>query len=97
MVAINGFVYRSHRVVPLKRGWNLVTWFGGNERATVAFSTLARSTFRAYAWEPNDQKWFIFATDLPARLNTLSTIKRNQPLWIFLDSADVNWRQLAPD
>ena len=97
IVALEAFEYRTVRVVSLKQGRNFVTWTGSDTRVTTAFSSLAGATFRAYAWDGNAQQWQIFSTDLPARLNTLRTLKHDQPLWILLDSEDIDWEQPAPD
>lgn len=97
VIAIDAFAYRTVRAVPLKPGRNFVTWTGSDTRVTTAFSSLAGATFRAYAWDAERQQWQIFATDLPARLNTLRTLKHDQPLWILLEGEEINWLQPAPD
>ena len=97
VVAIDGFEYRTIRAVSLKPGRNFVTWTGSDTRVTTAFSSLAGATFRAYAWDAERQQWQIFATGLPASLNTLRTLKHDQALWILLDSEEIEWLQPAPD
>ena len=93
----DAFAYRPLRVIRLEQGWNLVTWSGPDTRATAAFDSLAGATFRAYGWDAERQQWQLFSTDLPARLNTLRSIKHDQPLWILLETADTDWHQPAPD
>lgn len=97
IVALDAFEYRLLRVVPLKQGWNFVTWAGSDTRVTTAFESLAGATFRAYAWDSDRQQWQIFSPELPSNLNTLRSIRHDQPVWIMLESADADWEQLAPD
>ena len=97
IVALDAFEYRLVRVVQLKQGWNFVTWTGSDTRVTTAFTSLAGATFRAYAWDSEQQQWQLFSTDLPPSLNTLRSIRHDQPVWIFLETADVDWEQPAPD
>ncbi len=97
IVALDAFEYRLVRVVRLKQGWNFVTWAGSDTRVTTAFTSLAGATFRAYAWDSDLQQWQLFSTDLPPSLNTLRSIRHDQPVWIFLETADVDWEQPAPD
>ena len=97
IVATDAFEYRSVRLVRLQQGWNFVVWTGADTRVTNAFAPLAGSTFRAYGWDPDQQDWELFSTDLPPRLNTLRTIKHDQPLWILLETPDIDWPQPAPD
>lgn len=97
LIARDAFEYRSIRSVPLKQGWNFVTWAGADTRVTSAFASLAGAALRAYAWDAERQRWELFATALPPRLNTLRTIQHDQPLWIFLESPDTTWLQPAPD
>lgn len=97
IVALDAFEYRLVRVVGLKQGWNFVTWSGSDTRVTTAFTSLAGASFRAYAWDSDRQLWQLFSTDLPPSLNTLRSIRHDQPLWILLESADVDWEQPAPN
>ena len=94
--ATDAFSYRDVRTVRLTKGWNFVTWTGPATRVTSAFASIAGATFRAYAWDAEDQAWQLFATQLPPRLNTLRSVQRNQPLWVLLDSPDIDWEQAAP-
>ena len=93
VIATDAFEYRTVRLVNLQQGWNLVVWTGADTRVTTAFASLAGSSFRAYSWDPDRQDWEIFSTELPPRLNTLRTIKHDQPLWILLETAG---HRLAP-
>ncbi len=97
IIATDAFEYRTVRLVRLQQGWNFVVWTGADTRVTNAFASLAGATFRAYGWDSDQQDWQLFATDLPPRLNTLRTIKHDQPLWILLDTPDIDWPQPAPD
>ena len=97
IVATDAFEYRTVRLVRLQRGWNVVVWTGADTRVTNAFASLAGSSFRAYGWDSDKQEWEVFSTELPPRLNTLRTITHDQPLWILLETADVDWTQPAPD
>ena len=92
----NGFEYRAERLVHLRQGWNFVTWSGPTTRVTNAFAPLAGATLRVYSWDANQQQWRLFSTSLPPHLNSLRTISHDQPLWIFLDSPDVDWLQPSP-
>ena len=96
VIATDAFEYRTVRLVNLQQGWNLVVWTGADTRVTTAFASLAGSSFRAYSWDPDRQDWEIFSTELPPRLNTLRTIKHDQPLWILLETEDIDWPQPAP-
>lgn len=93
----HAFEYRAERIVQLRTGWNFVTWTGPSTRVTNALAPIAGSTLRVYSWDAIEQQWRLFSTDLPPRLNTLRTISHDQPLWIHLDSADVDWLQPSPD
>ena len=97
IIATDAFEYRAERVVRLHQGWNFVTWSGPDTRITSAFASLAGVTLRAYAWDVDAQKWQVFATDLPPQINSLRSVSRDQPLWIFLETPDVDWSQPAPD
>ncbi len=97
VVATDAFEYSTVRLVRLQQGWNFVVWTGADTRVTNAFSSLAGASFRAYGWDSEQQDWELFSTDLPPRLNTLRTIKHDQPLWILLESPDIDWQQPAPD
>ena len=95
--AESAFEYRTERIVRLRQGWNFVTWSGPTTRVTNALAPLAGTTLRVYSWNAVQQQWRLFSTSLPASLNTLRTISQDQPLWIHLDSADVDWLQPSPD
>ncbi len=97
VVGVDAFEYRNERIVKLRRGWNTVTWSGSATRASTAFQSLLGLNFRAYTWDAERQQWRIFATELPTRLNTLRSLSHDQPLWLYLDAADVDWLQPAPD
>ena len=97
IVALDAFEYRAERVVRLRSGWNMVTWSGSSTRVGSAFAALAQRDFRVFAWDAEGQFWKIYASELPANLNTLRTLTHNQPLMIFLDDADVDWPQPAPE
>ena len=97
IIAIDAFEYRTVRIVRLRQGWSFVTWTGPDTRVTSAFASLAGVTLRAYAWDADRQEWQIFSTDLPPQLNNLRTISHDQPLWILLETPDVDWAQPAPD
>ncbi len=97
IVVENAFEYRAERIVRLRQGWNFVTWSGPTTRITNALAPLAGATLRVYSWDSNQQQWRLFSTSLPPHLNTLRTISHDQPLWIFLDSPDVDWHQPSPD
>ncbi|MCY3733646.1 MAG: hypothetical protein OXG42_05145, partial [Chloroflexi bacterium] len=88
--------YRAERIVRLRQGWNFVTWSGSTTRVTNALAPLAGAALDVYSWDAIQQQWRLFSTSLPPRLNTLRTISHDQPLWIFLDSADVDWLQPSP-
>lgn len=89
----DSFEYRSERIVRLRQGWNFVTWSGPTTRVTNALAPLAGLTLRVYAWDAIKQEWRLFATNLPANLNTLRSVSHDQPLWIFLEAPDVDWPQ----
>ena len=95
VVAADAFEYHEVRIVSLRQGWNFVTWMGPDTRVTSAFASLAGATFRAYAWDSDRQEWELFSTELPPRLNTLRLIRRDQPLWILLDTPDIDWEQFT--
>ena len=97
IVATDAFEYRTVRLVRLQQGWNVVVWTGRDTRVTNAFASLAGSSFRAYGWDSDEQEWEVFSTELPPRLNTLRTIAHDQPLWILLETPDIDWTQPAPD
>ena len=97
IVATDAFEYRTVRVVRLHQGWNFVTWSGPDTRVTSAFASLAGVTLRAYAWDVDAQKWQVFATDQPPQVNSLRSVSHDQPLWIFLETPDIDWSQPAPD
>ncbi len=97
ILAEDAFEYRAERIVRLRQGWNFVTWSGPTTRVTNALAPLAGATLRVYSWDSIQQQWRLFSTSLPPRLNTLRTISHDQPLWIHLDSADVDWLQPSPD
>ena len=97
IVAKDAFTYRAVRVVRLKQGRNFVTWSGTDTRASAAFESLSDAAFRAYAWDADDQQWQTYSTQVPSRLNTLRSVRQGQPLWIILDTPDIDWRQPAPD
>ena len=97
ILAESAFEYRAERIVRLRQGWNSVTWSGSTTRVTNALAPLAGASLRVYSWDAIQQQWRLFSTSLPSQLNTLRTINHDQPLWVFLDSADVDWPQPAPD
>ena len=97
VIARDAFEYHAARLVRLRQGWNVVVWTGDDTRVTNAVASLAGASFRAYGWDSDNQQWDLFSTDLPPRLNTLRTIKHDQPLWIMLNTPDVDWLQPAPD
>lgn len=96
IVVESAFEYRTERIVRLRQGWNFVTWSGATTRVTNALAPLAGATLRVYSWDAIQQQWRLFSTSLPPHLNTLRTISHDQPLWIFLDSPDVDWLQPSP-
>ncbi len=93
IVAPLAFEYRPARIVSLKQGRNFVVWTGPDTRVTSAFAPLAGATFRVYGWDAAGGAWLSFATHLPSEDNTLRRIQHLQPLWIVLDSADIDWPQ----
>ncbi|MYB22355.1 MAG: S8 family serine peptidase [Chloroflexi bacterium] len=97
IVAIDAFEYRNERIVRLREGWNLVTWSGPSVRAGSAFGALADRDFRVFAWDQERQVWKIYAPFLPANLNSLRTLTHDQPLMIYLEGADIDWPQPAPE
>ena len=96
MVAESAFTYLPERVVPLTQGWNLVEWQGDDTRITNALASLAGLPLRVYAWDSEQQTWRLFATELPASLNTLKVLRRDMSLWVFLDAPSANWIQPLP-
>jgi hypothetical protein len=97
IVAPDAFEYRAVRVVRLRQGWNHVTWSGADTRVTTAFISIAGASFRAYTWDADQQQWQLFSTELPSRFNTLRSFNHDQPVWILLESVDVDWEQPAPE
>ena len=91
VVVEDAFIYHQVGVVPLKRGWNRITWEGPDMRVTGAFTSISGSTFRVYVWDADSQEWLIFSPELPATLNTLTAVSHDQLLWIKLDSDDTDW------
>ncbi len=96
-VGVDAFEYRDVRVVKLRRGWNSVTWSGSATSVGSAFASLEDRDFRVYTWDAERQRWRLYATALPARLNTLRTLTHDQPLWMYLDGDDIEWVQPAPE
>ena len=81
-------------LVPLRAGWNLVTWTGANGiAAREAFAGLDGALIEARGWNAATQRWESYSPR--ARLNTLRALDRGSAYRVHV-SAPRDWWQLAP-
>ena len=88
------YVYDTFRRVPLRAGWNSVTWEGRPTRITAALAPIAANVRLAYVWDEQDQRWRGFSPIVPAQINTLTHLATADVVWLLVEGeGTVTWPQ----
>ena len=81
-------------LVPLREGWNLVTWSGTTSTLVAdAFAGLDGRLTEAWGWDARAQRRTTYSPT--ARANTLRTLSIGRAYWVHV-SADAEWWQFPP-
>ena len=97
-VQVNAFTYAAIRSVPLRAGWNNVTWEGTATTITAALGGLAGRVDRIFAWDGRLQRYDGFIVAAPAFINTLTALGPGQVVWLFINGTEgVLWEQALPN
>ena len=97
-VRANAFTYAAIRSVPLRAGWNNVTWEGAVTTITAAIGGLAGRVDRIFAWDGRLQRYAGFIIAAPSFINTLTALGPGQVVWLFITGTDpLIWEQPLPD
>ena len=87
--------FNEARAVSLRRGFNLVTWTGG-DGAAVADAIAGLNGLEAlFLWDAAAQTFLIFNPALPSALNTAKTIPHGAGVWVLMGQ-NGTWNQPAP-
>ena len=78
------------RDVALVAGWNLVTWTGDETPVAVAIAGLPAIT-SVFGWDAGRQKFLAFRRGAPNALNTLTSLRTGDGLWLFAGQPAI-WR-----
>ena len=84
------------RDVPLEAGFNLVTWTGPDLTSVeVAVAGFADRLQALFTWDEERQRFNRFSPDAPAAVNTATTLRFGEGVWVQLPGAAV-WNQPSP-
>ena len=83
------------REVSLETGFNLVMWTGPETDVAQAVASIGGALRAMFIWDPLGQAFLSFNPALPSQLNTASTLRYGDGVWI-QTSAPAMWSQPAP-
>lgn len=82
------------RAVPLAEGWNLVSWSGDETALADATQSIAGALLTILTFDATTQTFDSHTTTGPSFLNTLTTLRRGDGVWVRVDR-DTVWLQPA--
>ena len=80
------------RLVELSDGWNLVGWTGPDAARSEAFAQAEAVVALAFTFDAGAQRFDSFRVESPALLNSLTTLRSGDGLWVFA-SGPTLWEQ----